>query len=229
MLERREYSEAKLQMQMQTLTTNQVALRIIRMRSGIISCFLAVQLALTAPAQNPPAEKLTIAVIEGEGAIHNLRRRVASGPTSGLTVQILDENKRPVEGATVTFTLPSEGAGGSFTQGVVTMATSDAQGRVVLSGFRPNGIAGKMEIRVTASYKGQVAHATITQFNMQVDSAADHKSGHKKIVVILLIAGAAAAGGAVAATHKSSSAPVPAPTVTTIGITPGTGTVGAPQ
>lgn len=196
------------------------------MRSATISCFLAVQLALTAPAQNPPTEKLAIVVIEGEGAIHNLRHRVSSG----LTVQIVDENKRPVEGATVTFTLPSEGASGSFTQGAVTMATSDAQGRVVLSGFRPNGIAGKMEIRVAASYKGQVAHATITQFNMLVDTAATtHKSGHKTIVVILLIAGAAAAGGVVAATHKSTSAPAAAPTVTTIGITPGTGTVGAPQ
>ena len=42
------------------------------MRSATISCFLAVQLALTAPAQNPPTEKLAIVVIEGEGAIREL-------------------------------------------------------------------------------------------------------------------------------------------------------------
>jgi hypothetical protein len=192
------------------------------MRSQI-SYFLAIQLALM--AQSPPPEKLNIAVIEGEGAIHNLRHKTASA----LTVQIVDDNKRPVEGATVTFTLPSDGASGSFTHGPVTMATSDAQGRVVISGLRPNDIAGKMEIRITASYKGQVAHATITQFNMMVAESADHKSGHKKIIAILLIAGAAAAGGVVASTHKSGSAQVATPTVSTIGITPGTGTVGAPQ
>ena len=196
------------------------------MRSAGISYFLAFQLALTAQAQSPPPEKLTIVVIEGEGAIHNLRHRTASA----LTVQIVDENKRPVEGATVTLTLPSEGAGGSFSQGAVAMATSDGQGKVVIGGLRPNNISGKMEIRVTASYQGQVAHATITQFNMMVEPAGQKPAGHKKVIAILLIVGAAAAGGAVAASsHKSSSAPGAAPTPTTIGITPGTGTVGAPQ
>jgi len=187
-------------------------------------------MALTTPmaGQTPPSNKLTIVVIEGEGAIHNLRNRTAGT----LAVQIEDENKSPVAGANVTFTLPSQGASGSFPHGILAMTTTDSQGKVTVSGLRPNGVAGKMEIRVTASYQGETAHATITQFNMMVEKA-DRKSGHGKIIVILLVAGAAAAGGIVASTNKSSSAGSPprpsGPSPVAISITPGVGTVGPPQ
>jgi hypothetical protein len=106
---------------------------------------------------------------------------------------------------------------------------TDNQGRAVAHGFHPNGVQGKLQMRVSASYQGKTASATISQTNA-VAAAAGAAAGagiSAKLIVILAIAGAAVAGGVVAATRNggSSSAPVSTPTT----ITPGTGTVGAPH
>src|SRR5689334_10476333 len=101
----------------------------------VISIVLAALLAL--PAAPPltaqaPAPKLNIVVVEGEGAINNIRQRTAREPI----VQVEDENHRPVAGAAVVFTLPSNGAGGAFANGAHTLTTvTDAQGRAVAHGF----------------------------------------------------------------------------------------------
>jgi hypothetical protein len=200
-----------------------------RMKRGGLSWALALQLAL-APgyAQSPPSETLSIVIVEGEGAINNIRLRTARD----LVVQVDDENKQPVAGAAVTFTLPSQGASGSFAndQKTATVMT-DQQGRAVARRFQPNTAAGKMEIRVNASWKGQTGRATITQFNMLIQApVATKKSGTKKVVAILVIAGAAAAGGAVYATRKGGPSAAPTtPSVPVITITPGAGTLGPPQ
>lgn len=201
------------------------------MKCGGISWVLALQLAITPGlAQSPTSEKLNITIIDGEGAINNTRLRTARD----LAVQVDDENKQPVAGAAVVFTLPSVGAGGAFPNGQhSTTVTTDQQGRAVARRFQPNTATGKMEIRVNASFKGSTGRATITQFNMliQETAAPKKKSGAGKVVAVLVIAGAAAAGGAVYATRKSStSAAAPTtPTVPAITITPGAGTVGPPQ
>src|SRR3981189_1882516 len=63
-------------------------------------------------AQTMPTE-LNIVVIEGEGAINNVRQRVARDPV----VRVEDENHKPIAGAAVVFTLPTEGATGEFSNG----------------------------------------------------------------------------------------------------------------
>src|SRR6202161_2399484 len=57
-----------------------------------------------------PAHKLNLVIVEGEGAINNIRQRTAREPI----VQVEDENHKPVAGAAVIFTLPGQGAGGTF-------------------------------------------------------------------------------------------------------------------
>jgi hypothetical protein len=81
--------------------------------------FLALPLAAWLAMPVPPAsgqQALNIIVVEGEGAINNVRQRTAREPI----VQVEDENHRPVAGAVVVFTLPSQCAGGAFAGGAQT-------------------------------------------------------------------------------------------------------------
>src|SRR4051794_31016418 len=155
---------------------------------------------------------LNLVVIEGEGAINNVRQRTAREPI----VQVQDENHRPVAGAIVTFTLPSRGASGVFANGSQTLTvTTDQQGQAVARGLRPNGVKGQMQIRVNASHNGQTATTNIVQTNAVVAGAAGAASGGAisgKLIAVLAIVGAAAAGGAVYATRSGggSTAAIPA-------------------
>src|SRR5207244_11342833 len=73
-------------------------------------------------------------------------------------VQVEDENHKPVAGAIVVFTLPSNGAGGTFANGARTLSmVSDSKGQAVARGFRPNGSKGQFQIRVSATFQGLVA------------------------------------------------------------------------
>ena len=73
---------------------------------------LSLFLAFWMPATAQVAPMLNLVVIEGEGAVNNIRQRTAREPI----VQVEDENHRPVAGAVVVFMLPSNGAGGSLRQ-----------------------------------------------------------------------------------------------------------------
>ena len=158
----------------------------------VLLCSDLVTLPLSAQAQ----PRLTILIIEGEGAINNIRQRTAREPI----VQVEDENKRPVAGAVVVFSLPDRGASGAFANGAQTMSVvTNSLGRAVASGLRPNNVSGNFQIQVNASYQGQTATATITQVNAAV--AGGIAVG--KILAILGIAGGAAAGAIVAATRNN--------------------------
>lgn len=183
--------------------------------------------------QDPIPQKLNIVIVEGEGAINNIRQRVAREPI----VQVEDENRKPVAGASVVFLLPSQGASGTFTGGtkMLTIMT-DQNGRAVMRGFTPNNVAGKMEIRVTASKSGVQQSATITQTNAALAAAgAGAAAGSGKLIAILVaVGGAAAAGVAVAATRGGNNTPTPGggttgPTTTPTVISPGNPTVGPPR
>jgi hypothetical protein len=175
-----------------------------------------------APAQAP---RLKIVIVEGEGAINNLRQRVAREPV----VRVEDENDRPVAGALVTFLLPSDGAGvvGPNGERVLTVVTND-QGEAVARGLQSNNTPGDFEIQVRASHQGQTATTSIKGSNLAAAAAAGVGVG--KILAIVLIAAGAAAGGIVAATSGNGnggpgpgSAPRPPTT-----LTPGSPSVGAP-
>ena len=178
-----------------------------------------------AAAQEGPAPvKLNIVIVEGEGAINNIKQRTARE----VIVQVEDENRRPVAGAAVLFMLPDSGAGGVFTNGTRTLqVVTDSQGRAAASGLRVNNVQGKFQIQVQASYEGVTATTSVTQVNAVITAAAAGGiSG--KLIAILAVVGGAAAGGLYAATRSGGESPsTPAPTPTTI--TTGAPSVGGPQ
>jgi hypothetical protein len=183
---------------------------------SLLLCFL-----IAAPF-SPPAgaqTKINIVVVEGEGAINNIRQRTARDPI----IQVEDENHKPIAGASVVFLLPSQGASGSFASGDKMLSVmSDNQGRAVARGFRANNISGRYEIRVNASYQGQTATAAIAQSNVMVAAGAAAVAGiSAKLIAILAIGAAAVAGGVVAATRGSDKPPA--------SVSAGTSTVGAPR
>lgn len=203
---------------------------------AFVATLLSILIGLEMPAsralaQDPAPQKLNIVVVEGEGAINNIRQRVAREPI----VQVEDENRKPVAGASVVFLLPSQGASGTFTGGTKMLTVlTDQNGRAVMRGFTPNNVTGKMEIRVTASNRGVQSSATITQTNAALAAAGAAAGSGKLIAILVAVGGAAAAGVAVAATRGNNNGnpgggttgPPPAtPTV----ISPGNPTVGPPR
>src|SRR5207237_6689009 len=105
-------------------------------------------------AQDTPA--LHIVVLEGDGAINQVKRRVVRDPA----VQVEDENHKPVAGAAVTFFLPQQGASGVFANGARSLTVlTDDKGQAIAKGIRMNQVSGKVEMRVSAS-KGQLSTST---------------------------------------------------------------------
>jgi hypothetical protein len=175
------------------------------------------------PAWAQAPTGLSITIVEGEGAINNVRQRVNREPI----VQVEDQNHKPVAGAVVIFLLPDQGATGTFADGShMLMAVTDNQGRAAARGIRPNNQSGPLQIRVTASFQGLTATSVITQTNLAGAASASGFAGLStaaKLVIILGIAGGAAAAGAIVATHTGGSS-----SSSTVSLSPGTPTVGGP-
>lgn len=194
----------------------------------LLSIALAALLALPFPARMPAQQtalKLNLVILEGEGAVNNIKQRTTREPI----VQVEDENHKPVAGAAVVFALPSNGAGGTFAASGQTLTTvTDASGRAVGRGLRPNGIQGRYQIRVTASKDGQTATANITMTNAAAAAAAGGIATGKLIAILAAVGGAAVAGGVVAATRGGGNGNTTT-TATATTVTPGTGQVTPPR
>jgi hypothetical protein len=192
-----------------------------------LSIFLSLLVALpTSFAQETPAPgKLGIVIIEGDGAVNNIRQRVAREPI----VQVEDENHKPIAGAAVTFLLPNQGAGASFANGAKSLTVvTDSKGQAIARGLQPNNVNGQYQIRVNASFRGQNASTTINQTNAITAAAAAGGISAKLITILAIAGGAAIAGGVVAATRGGGNTPVvTGPPATTI--TPGQPSIGAPR
>lgn len=186
-----------------------------------------VILCMLATSAGAQGTAIKIVVQEGQGAINNIQQHRAKEPV----IQVLHEDGEPVVGASVVFQLPNTGAGGAFADGAKMLSVqTDDKGVAVAHGLSTNQIAGKFEIRVTASFHGETANAVVSQINAEPAAA---KKGNGKLFLILAIAGAAAAGGAAAALgHKGSSSS----TTVAVGVTtpatvllPGTPTINPPH
>jgi hypothetical protein len=199
--------------------------------TSLIGLLLLNLLGAPAWAQNPTS--LQIVILEGEGAINNIRQRVNRDPI----VQVEDENHRPIAGAAVIFFLPNQGPGGTFANGATSFTTStNTQGQAVARGIRFNDQAGSMQIRVAVSFAGLTASTLITQTNVvgvagkgqsSSSSSGGGMSLTAKILIIGALAGAGVAAGVLAGNHSGGT--TAAPTIPTVTITPGTVTVGGPQ
>ena len=190
--------------------------------------YLSLLLVLWIPATAQVPPMLNLVVLEGEGATNNIRQRTSREPI----VQVQDENHKPVAGAVVVFTLPSNGAGGLFANGAKTLTVvSDNQGQAVAHGFRPNGLKGQFQIRVNASHQGQTASTSINQNNavLAASGAATASAGVSgKLIVVLAVVAAATAGGAWYATHSGAGTPTATTTPGTT-IAAGAGSAGPPR
>jgi hypothetical protein len=189
--------------------------------SLFLSCLLLTNLLGQAPEQQPPAApaKLFINIVEGEGALNNVKQRVNREPI----VQVEDENHKPIAGAAVIFFLPTSGPSGTFANGSQTLTvTTDSLGRASATGIRPNHVVGKMQIRVTASANGQSASAIITQANI---AGANVGGGLSTPMKVLIVTGAVV--GVAAAVYFGVRSTTSS-TASSVIITPGIPTVGAP-
>jgi len=191
-----------------------------------LSWLLAGLIALPFPpgaVAQVPAPKLNLVIVEGDGAINNIRQRTAREPV----VEVQDDNHRPVAGALILFETPTRGASGEFPGGAHTLSvTSDAQGRAVATGLRPNTNKGQYQIKVTASLNGATATAVITQSNAAAGPGTSTSASSGKIIAIVAIAGAAIAGGVILGTRGGGGSSASSSPTT---ISAGAGTVGPPH
>ncbi|HLY20241.1 MAG TPA: hypothetical protein VKR61_23600 [Bryobacteraceae bacterium] len=193
---------------------------------------------------------LQIKVLEGEGVVHPPGARVPRP----LTVEVSDENGRPVAGAAVTFQLPPEGASGLFSNGLRTdLVVTDATGRAAIHSVQLNRTGGQFRIRITAVKEQARAGAVSLQYIGENKPAAatsakegpgpahgppSAKSGeitptttkmgsgsHKKWVVLAAIA---AAGGAAFAGVSRAAAHGSSPSSSVVNIGTPNITVGHP-
>lgn len=189
---------------------------------------LALQLTASSLAAQTLPTALNIVVVQGDGATGRVRHRVAQAPV----IRVLDEHEKPIAGAAVVFTLPTEGATGVFGNGDRTLTImTDERGAAAALGLRFNHIPGKVPVHVNVSYRGLTARANIMQIS---EAPAGYKPGGGsagKIVAILAVLAAGGAGGAYyALRNSSSSAPTPAASApAAIGITPGNGSLAPPR
>ncbi|MGP8244695.1 MAG: hypothetical protein ACLQVN_09275 [Bryobacteraceae bacterium] len=191
----------------------------------ILAWWMVAPMVPAARAQDT-GPRLNLVIVEGEGAINNVRQRTARE----AIVQVQDENHKPVAGASVIFLLPSQGAGGEFANGSHTLAvTSDSQGNAIARGFRPNQAHGQFQMHVNASFNGRTGSTDIHMSNVAAAAGATATVAGmsvKLFVVLVAVGAAAAAGGAYYATHSGGGNSATAASVVTL--TPGTGTVGGP-
>jgi hypothetical protein len=168
---------------------------------------------------------LRVLVVEGDAATVNVRQRNAPP----AVIEVDDANGARVEGASVTFYMPAQGPGGTFSNGTNTLTTkTDSSGRATAFGMHPNDLTGYYEIRVAASYRGQTGSATITRTNVVGISKSGGGGGGlgfgaKAWIILGVCAGVIAGAVIYATTRKGATTPN-----TGIVITPGSPTVGAP-
>jgi hypothetical protein len=193
----------------------------MRNLSWLLAGLIALPFSPGASAQ-APVGKLSLVIVEGDGAINNIRQRTAREPV----VEVRDDNHRPVAGALILFETPTHGASAEFPAGAHSLSvTTDSQGRAVARGMQPNTVKGQYQIHISASYAGATATAVITQSNAVAGPGTSASAGSGKIIAIVAIAGAALAGGIYWATHTGGGSSTNSATT----ITAGTGTVGAPH
>ena len=201
-------------------------MRPFRLRTYMMALMLwcaSLQLA-AAPgvAQSAPVpSKLFIQVLEGEGALNDVRSRTTREPI----VQVQDENHKPIAGVVIIFTTPSSGASATFSNGLTSLQTvTDAEGKAIAAGFKPNGISGSYQIRVQANWNQLTTTSVINQTNTKQSSTSTqtvHAARAFPLKAVLIVAAVAAAAGVTAGILATRGGSGPT-------ISAGTPTVGAP-
>jgi hypothetical protein len=158
------------------------------MRLPLISTVIIASIVLAgfAVGQIQPSG-FHIAIIDGEGALNNVKGRIAREPI----VQVEDTNHKRVVGAYVSFDTPASGPSGVFADGSTHfVTTTDADGRAVAQGLKPNNITGKFEIHVHVTYQGQpIGDVTIHETNVSGEVAQLSKNVDRSATAAIIAAG----------------------------------------
>lgn len=192
--------------------------------AGILIYFLVFTTAwgAAAPAAFQSAEELKIVTLQGEGAVNDVKAKIATEPV----VEVRDSHELPVVDAEVMFQMPAIGPGGVFADRSRTFKTkTNAQGQAAATGLVPNSEVGRYTIKVIATSMGRTGTATIAQSNSTELAIAREKNKrfrHWKLWALL--GGAAVTGGILAATLAGGSSASPH-----IAITTGPVAVGGPR
>jgi hypothetical protein len=155
-------------------------------------------------AEAPAPQLLQIDILDGEGALNNIRQRTAREPI----VEVKDENHKPVAGALILFTvLPNSGPAAPFNKASATFAGAssismytDAAGRAIAHGLLPNGKKGQYAIKVTATVGAVTTFAILHQTNVlgawppQANGQPGHgpHGAHSSLIKWSLVAGVVA-------------------------------------
>ncbi len=168
-------------------------------------------------------------MLAGSGEQNDLQRRIMAP----LVVQVEDQNDRPVESAEVVFRFPINGPSATFTGGKTSATVrTNGGGQAAAVNWMANGQVGTFQVHVNASYGNQVGEATVSMENVTrvVAEAKKSKAGslwsHTWFKVAVIGGAAVAIGLGVYFGTRGGSAKGSG---STIGINPGSPTVGAPQ
>ena len=196
------------------------------MKGSLCVRSLAVSLLCAAALAGQEPGRLQIRVLEGEGALNNIKQKVAHNPA----VEVVDENGRPVAGAEVVFTLPFSGPSGTINGARTFQGKTDAEGRIAMSGMKPNDTEGRFVIKVDASKDGRQGNIVIAQVNTTAGGRVDKSSssgGHKKLVGILAAIGGGVAIGVASMSSGDNGKTAAAPAGTSISV--GGVSIGGPK
>ena len=107
---------------------------------------------------------------------------------SPIILLVMDQQNRPVPGATVVIGLPTTGPGANFIQPrSANQFDTDALGKTAIDGLRANRLAGPYQITATASFGGETATTTIKETNTPPPFFSRHK---KKLIVLGVVCAA---------------------------------------
>ena len=174
-----------------------------------------------AAAQAPAPTSIKLMVVQGEGAINNIEKRVVTEPI----VEVRDQENRPVAGAEVAFTTPPSGPSATFFGASRAYTVkSEENGRARGTGLSPNVEEGTYPIDVTATLGNLQTSVSITQTNARApELKPDKKNAIGWRLLTAIAAGAAA--GIVAVSRRDGNNGSSTPTSISVGGV----SVGAPR
>jgi hypothetical protein len=186
--------------------------RLIAMVAGLamLACS-SVQGQIVKTGVDGGPQKLIITILDGEGALNNIRQRDAREPV----VQVTDENHKPVAGVALLFLIHDGAKGGSASfNGASSFATTTGpDGVAKTTGLQVGRTPGSFTITVTATLGAIVATTIIHQGNVisalnstseagngtSSTSGAQHGAFHLSKTAKYVAGSAAVVGGLVAA------------------------------
>jgi hypothetical protein len=131
-------------------------------------------------------------VVSGAGVSNNLHQTTAHP----VTVQVRDQEGKPVADANVTAILPASGAGAAFAWGSeISTKQTNSDGLATFSGMRLRPVEGEFPIRITAALNGASSTVTALQSVRPGASVSTPPSRwtKRKLVMLGVVAGGSTA------------------------------------